>query len=229
MWSLRQISCAGLIALAGTQLGATVQAQAPDTVDDLYQVESRNFDEVFLLPGVDFATYQKVMIDDPEVAFDRNWLRDYNRGVASLGDRIDDRQAEDFLRQAREGLSEVFAGAFGGAGYEVVAAPGPDVLRIGVSLVNLRINAPDVNPSARSRSYAREAGQARIIVEARDSTSGALLGRAVDARRIGDAGFLRVRSSVSNRSDFERAFRRWASLSVEGLDALKERSRIGTE
>lgn len=222
MFKAKSVLGAVLISIMSLSVPGALLARAPETVDDLYKVDSKKFDEVFLLPGVDFRPYTKVMIDDPEVAFERNWQRDYNRSSGSLSNRISDRDAERILGAAREGLAEVFAGAFGKAGYEVVAAPGPDVLRIKVDVINLRINAPDVNSSARSRTYAREAGQAKIIIEARDSMSGALLGRAVDARRIGGSGFLTVRSRVSNRSDFGQAFKRWAQLSVEGLEALKD-------
>lgn len=211
----------GIVALAFAYPGL---AQSPDTVEDLVKVDSRSFDEVFLLPGVDFGPYTKIMIDDPEVAFDRNWVRNYNRSVSELSARISDEQAQGLLEQASDGLSSVFAGAFGSAGYEVVATPGPDVLRIKTELVNLQIDAPDTNRIGRSQTYARQAGQARLIVEARDSTSGALLGRAVDARRIGDRGMITVRNSVSNRSDFSVAFRRWAQLTVEGFEALKVRT-----
>lgn len=55
----------------------------------------------------------------------------------------------------------------------------------------------------------------------RDSMSGALLGRGVDAREIGDNSMILRRTSVSNRSDFQRAFRTWAEMSVHGLDQLR--------
>jgi len=204
-------------------------AQEADTVDGLHEVDSRKFDQVFLLPGADFGPYAKVIIDDPEVAFRRNWVRDYNRDVRGLDGRISDSDAEEILASASDGLAEVYAGAFGKAGYEIVAAGAADVLRIKVSIINLEINAPDVDRPSRSRSYATEAGEATIIVEARDSLSGALLGRAVDSSRIGDTGFMTVRSSVSNRSDFSRAFKRWAELSVDGLEALKANPPAGED
>lgn len=220
----------GLISLLAMVLAAPEGfAQSPDTIDDLQKVSSATFDEVFLLPGADFTPYTKVLIDKPEVAFKRNWLRDYNNSRRDLSSRISESEAQKILADARDGLSEVYAGAFGKVGYEVVAQSGPDVLRVRVSVINLTINAPDTISSGRSRSYAREAGRAKIIVEVRDSESGATLGRAVDSRRIGDTGYIMQRTSVSNRSDFEKAFKRWAELSVSGLEALKESTPVAEE
>ncbi len=66
------------------------------------------------------------------------------------------------------------------------------------------------------------------MLEARDSATGALLGRAVDRTTVGDGPVYR-RNSVTNRSDFERAFSRWAKASVDALEALKEISPIDRE
>jgi hypothetical protein len=60
-----------------------------------------------------------------------------------------------------------------------------------------------------------------LIVEVRDSMSGAVLARGVDTRDVGDMGFTVRRSRVSNRSDFESVFKTWAKMSVDGLATLK--------
>ena len=65
-----------------------------------------------------------------------------------------------------------------------------------------------------------------LVVEVRDSSSNALLGRAVDNRVVGYGAPFR-RDSVTNRADFERVFGGWAKSSVEGLAELKARSPLG--
>jgi hypothetical protein len=70
-------------------------------------------------------------------------------------------------------------------------------------------------------TYSGQAGSGTLVIEARDSMSGALLTRGVDKRRIGDTNWMISRSSVSNRSDFARAFRAWAGMSVQALANLK--------
>ena len=84
MFKAKSALGAVLISIMSLSVPGALLARAPETVDDLYKVDSKKFDEVFLLPGVDFRPYTKVMIDDPEVAFERNWQRDYNRSSGSL-------------------------------------------------------------------------------------------------------------------------------------------------
>lgn len=199
----------------------TAFAQTGQEWDGLQRVQTRNFDAAYLAPGANFSGYTKVMIDPTEAAFRRNWLRDYNNDALSLSRRISDDEAQEMLDMMRNGFNEVFAEAYTAGGYQVVTAPGPDVLRVRTAIVNIDVSAPDTMEPGRSRTYARDAGTGTLILEVRDSMSGALLGRGVDAREIGDNSMILRRSSVSNRSDFQRAFRTWAEMSVQGLDRLR--------
>lgn len=178
-------------------------SREPDTWEGLLKVDSSSFDAAYLLPGADFAPYRRVIIDPPQVAFQKNWLRDNNDSV-NLGDRISDEEALEILAEMQTGVQESFVKAYAAAGYEVVTTPGPDVLRLQTQIVNVWVVAPDTMSAGRTRTYAREAGQATLVVEARDSMSAALLARGVDKRTVGDSGYLTRRSRVSNRSDFQQ-------------------------
>ncbi len=209
-------------------LGSPAAARAPDTYEDLYKVKTKRFDLAYLRAGVDFRGYDRVLIDSPEVAFERNWLRDYNSSSPGLDRRLSDEDAQDILTMARQGLGTIYAKAFTEGGYAVTTAPGTGVLAVRTSILDLRINAPDTMSAGRSVSYARKAGEAKIVVELRDSLTGALLGRAVDRRTIGDGPVYR-RDAVTNRSDFEREVARWAKITVDAVNDLKESSPIDTE
>ena len=76
----------------------------------------------------------------------------------------------------------------------------------------------------RSYTFSRDAGEATLVLEARDSVTGALLGRGLDRRAVGDTGPY-LRTSVSNRGDFSNVFHTWAKASVDALTELKARSR----
>ena len=201
--------------------------KAPDTWDGLYKVKAKKMELVYLQPQADFRSYTKVLLDPAEVAFRKNWQRDQNDDRLDLANRVSDSDARRILDAARDGLAKVFTKAYQNAGYQVVTAPGPDVLRISTAVVNLDVAAPDVMTAGRSRSYSREAGSATLAVEARDSVSGSLLGRAVDSRDTGDAGLF-IRNSVTNSSEFEQLFASWAKISAQGLNELKELSPIDT-
>ncbi|HRD27422.1 MAG TPA: DUF3313 family protein [Caulobacter sp.] len=210
---------------AAAPAAATFAASAPTSWDDLVRVKSRALDSVYLLPGVDFRPYTKVMIDPAEVAFRKGWLRDYNASTSSLAARLDESDAERMAAEARTGFDGIVREAFAAAGYEIVDTPGADVLRVSPSVFNLAINAPDVPSAGRVSNWSVEAGEASVLVEVRDSTTGALLGRAVDRARLDDGRMTR-RTEASNRADFEQLFRRWSATMVNGLAQLKALSPI---
>lgn len=213
------------ISLAAALVAATPVAFAqhlPATMDGLNQVHSTRVSAVYLAPGADFRGYTKVMLDPTEVSFKRNWQRDYNL-TAVGGARINNEEAANIASQARTGFEQIFTDAYRQAGFEVVTQPGPDVLRLRTGVIDLYLAAPDDDMrSARSLTYSVEAGEATLVIEARDSQTGALLGRVFDRRTAGGTGGLRT--SVSNRSDFGQLFRHWAQISVDGLNTLKTRA-----
>jgi hypothetical protein len=210
---------AGLIARA---------ADIPETWDHLVKVKSKAMKAVYLLPGADFKPYTKVMLDQPEAAFRKNWLRDYNRNTSrGLARQLSDKDAENALGQVSASMTKIFTKAFTEGGYQVVTAPGTDVIRIRTAVIDLHVNAPEIMTAGRSRSYAPEAGSATLVLEARDSETGAILGRAVDGKLAGDMGGMMMnRSSVSNRADFEAVFKSWAKASVKGLNTLKSTASL---
>ena len=191
-------------------------------------VKSSRFQRVYLLPGANFSQYNKVMFDKTEVAFVKDWLK----GLQSLfwiklSRRISSDRANEVLQEVSTTFGDVFVKAFQDGGFQVVQSPGPDVVRIRTGVVDLSVSAPDIKEASRSYSGSWEAGQATLFVEARDSSTGALLGRALDRQLAGDAR-AQMRNSVTNRADFKALFRRWAKESVEGFQQLKASSGVQT-
>lgn len=198
-------------------------AKPPATWDGLVLVKSKKLDAVYLRPGADFRPYTKVMLDPTEVAFKKNWVRDYNASSLGQSKRLDQQDADRIMAAVRTGMGDIFTKTFQKAGFEVVQAPGPDVLRVSTGVIDLAIAAPDVLTPGRSRTFTQDAGQAVLVIEAKDSTTGALLGRALDGRVAGDSRPY-LRNSVTNRADFTRMFQAWADASVQGLARLKTMS-----
>lgn len=216
----------GAVALAW---GPTARAaKAPTTWDNLVRVQSKRLKYVYLAPGADFRGYHKVMLDPTEIAFEKNWRRDYNNTTASLGSRISESDVQKAITEGVKASNDIFSQAFTDAGFPVVDAPGPDVLRVRTGLVNVRVSAPDKATAGRTYNFAQEAGSATFVVEVRDSETGALMGRAVDAKIAGDLS-RGIRNSVTNRADFRNVVKTWAKTSAQGLNELKSRSPINTE
>lgn len=212
-WDMRKLLVGLVLACA-----APVAAQEAVGWDGLVEVRTPRFEAGFVAPGADFRDYRKVMLDKPEVAFQRNWQRDVNASRRGSR-RVTDQQAEQILATARSNFTDIFAEAFANAGFQVVEAPGPDVLRISPAVLDLVINAPDTMAPGRSRSFTANAGEATLVMEVRDSETNALMARVLDRRETRQmAGRA---NSVTNLADFRALARTWAASTVRGLEALR--------
>jgi hypothetical protein len=203
-------------------------ARPPDSWDGLLLVKSQRLENVYLLPHADFRAYTKVILDPTEVSFKKNWQRNQNSGSRDLGGRISDQDARQILDEAKSRFDQIFNDAFRAAGYQIVDQPGEDVVRITTAIINLDVQAPERMTAGRTRTYSREAGQATLVLQAKDSVSGQVLGRAIDAQWAGDSAPY-IRNRVTNISDFENLFTRWARVSTRGLDELKALSPIDAD
>lgn len=223
----RRFTLTALTAVALGGASVAVAASPPAEWDGLQRVRSSRSQSVYLLPGADFRPYTKVMLDPTEVAFRRNWQRDFNsRSVRGLSGRITDADVERMVDEGGKAATDIFTQAFNTGGFPVVNAPGDDVLRVRTAIVNVTVTSPDRLTAGRSRTYAGEAGTATLVIEARDSVSLALLGRAADAQVAGDSSIFLNRTQMSNRADFRALAQRWARNAVSGLQQLKATSPV---
>ena len=179
------------------------------------------FRALYLLPGADFRAYTKVLIDPTEVAFRKDWLENYNES-APFDQKVTDEDAQSIMAAVRKGFDAILGKAFASAGYPVVTTGGKDVLRLRSAVLNLSMTAPDTGASM-SNAYARYAGEATLVLEARDSLTEAILGRAEDTE-IAGASYAGLRDSVTNHRDFTNLAKTWADASVKGLENLKASS-----
>lgn len=216
------LAAAMLLATCGTALADSI----PESWDGLVEVKPKRMDAAFLLPGADFRPYTKLMIDPTQVAFSKDWMKSINDQTRDLSRKVTDADAARILESARANFDDVFREAFGKAGYEVVTTPGPDVMRVATAVVNLYLNAPDTMTPGRSRTYTANAGEATLIIEVRDSMTGALLGRVMDRRETRSSARMQLANSVSNTSDFRMLFRSWADIATKGLEELKAHSPV---
>jgi len=97
---------------------------------------------------------------------------------------------------------------------------------VATGVINLYINAPDVMSAGTTRTYTANAGEATLVIETRDSLTGALLGRVVDRRETRESGHAQITNRVTNTSDFRVLFKDWANVTIKGLDELKAHSPV---
>jgi hypothetical protein len=212
-----------VVLLAFLGLASLASGQTPESPDGLVKITSRRMDLAWLRPGADFRPYTKVIISPTQVAFQPNWLKDYNLN-ASLGNWVSQEQANKIMAAAQTNFDEIFTDAFRKAGYEVVTAPGPDVLRVNSSILDLDVNAP-LGQSTGQTTWIISAGQAALIVEVRDSTTHALLGRVADRRETQDLG-RQIATTATTLYDFRLLFNLWARICTNALGELKSASPI---
>jgi hypothetical protein len=193
---------------------------APADHDGLVAVQSRNLDHLYLRPDVDMARYQKVLIDPVTVEYSKDWLSNVNdpRHVA----RVRPEDARRIADETTANLGGILAAELKARGYEIVTAPGPGVLRLAPHVTDLYVNAPDIFPPGRTRSFSRDAGEATVTLEARDASNGTLLAVVSDHATAQDMLRLSRADNVSNSFWFDGMFRRFAA---NGVDAIKNQPR----
>lgn len=209
------------LAFSVSLLPATAPASYPDQTDDgLQRVENKKLDAVYWKEGASLADYNRVRIDEVEVSFKKNWLRNQNRDRRSASDRV----TSDDMDEIRAALAELFREEFTKelekGGYEVVDENGPDVLLLQPAIVDLDVTAPDIGnrQPGMTRTYTTSAGEMTLNMEFRDSATNALIGRAIDHREDHAAGGIQYTSRITNQAEASRILRSWAGILRQALD-----------
>jgi hypothetical protein len=196
---------------AGPAMAAKKQEPPQTTTDGLNLVKKTKTRIVYLADGAEFDQYTKVMIVECAVAFKKNWQRDYNRTAVDLSRRVTDRD----VTRIKEGVSAEFKKEFTKVmtenGHEVVTEPASDVLILRPAIINLVVNAPDIQSTGMSRTYVADPGQMTLYLELYDSVSSTKLALIMDAVDIGRvAPSMSYANRVTNIAAADRVLKRWA-------------------
>jgi len=181
------------------------------SVEGLVEVRSRYLDQVQVRPQADFAAYRKVLIEPAPVHL-RTGANTNERNPS----RIPPEEAKEIAGAAASSVHRALVEAFKARGYEIVAASGPGVLQLSPRVAELVVNAPDARSPA-TYTFTREAGEAKLLLEARDAPSGNLLARIGHKGTAGQMGGLNLANEVTNRFWFDALFSRWAADCADAL------------
>ena len=213
-----------LVLCATTLAGcASTRNAPPEEWDGLVLQPGTRLGAVFVKPDAEVVAYRSVMIDPVEVSFARNW--DPNRGGRSQLGRLN----ADDMAAIQTGVADLFRETFRAelerGGYQLVDVAGPDTLRVTAAIVDLYITAPDTMSAGRSRTYSANAGRMTLVAELRDSMTGEILARAVDARSARSTGTWNITNRVTNTADARRAMGIWATALRQALDEMYGRAK----
>lgn len=234
MRSSNKTAIAALMAVAalisvGAELAAAKKKdnQPPQvTADGLQRIPETEVALAYVLPEADFSVYERLMIDEAEVAFRRGWERDQRRSV----NRITSREITQIKERTADLLRESFIDVLeADGGYRVVDKPDYDVLWLRPAIVDLDITAPDVNRAGRSTTFVSSAGAATLALELRDSVTGELLARVFDRQGARDFGHFQHSNRVRNSAEATRIMRGWAEILRRNLDQIHGRGGEGAD
>ena len=201
---------------------ASSRSALPNEWDGLVLQPGTRLGAVFVKPDAEIVSYTSVMLDPVEVSFARNW--DPNRGGRSAAGRLN---AND-IAAMQAGLAEMFRETFRAelerGGYKLVDEVGPDTLRVTAAIVDLFVTAPNTMSAGRTRTYTANTGRMTLVAELRDSVTGEILARVVDAQSGRSTGTWMATSSVTNNADARRAIGVWAAALRQGMDGLYGRT-----
>ena len=196
--------------------GCVVATPAPDveqTPDGLTRVQSRQVDTLYVKKGATLAPYKRVMLDAVDFAFKQDWQKLHPEVSASDLTRVRSQGAAVF--------HEIFSSALSmNSGFPLTMQAAPDVLRVTATISELDLaTAPGV--AGTQRMHVVSPQDLTLLMELRDSQSGALLARAIDRDKGRAIGNLRVEGDMANSSEARQALQMWAGLLRNALDAAR--------
>lgn len=182
--------------------------------DGLALVPDTVMERVWIRPGYTLADYRKVILDSARIQF-RPATRTTGEGLKSPATPFPLTDAQK--REIGVLIGEAFARSLERLTLDQVTEPGPDVLRVRGTLLDL-----DVRPSGNARTPYRvdSLGQLTFVVELIDSQTDTVLLRAVDTRSARTPGQSYPSETATARPPVRRIIERWADLLVDALNDL---------
>ena len=214
---------ATLLTIGCASTSETVPTTTPDGLD---LVRSDKHSAVYVKPEAQLDIYSEFAIVPCEVAFRKNWQRDYNSSHRSSGQQIKERDIDRIKRELGEECTTFFTDALSEEpSYNLVTEwqQGQDVLLVRPNIVNLNITSPDVSSPSMARSYSASAGSMTLYLELIDAETSEVLVRAYDSKADPDS-FVNYANKITNRQAADRMLKNWATRLREAMDSVMRSS-----
>lgn len=208
-----------LIATVVTTLALGSAALAQDDTNGMVKTSASVFKDAWVLPGTDFSKYDKIMLAPAEFEFREVKKRSSLHGSRSSQSEfhIEERDREKLAQDVKKVFNEELART---QGFQIVNEPGEGVLVLRGGLVDIVSTTPP-ETSGRSTVYVSSIGAATLVIEATDATSGEVVFRAEERKRIERPGGDMIDAkAVTTRAEVRRWAKRWATKLRSDLDTL---------
>ena len=198
--------------------------EAEVTHDGLTRLDKTVMDAVWARTDIDISEYNKVMLEGIGVEY-RPATGPYSGRAGTTTIRRTSQTEFQLDDETKALVEEEIGGAFvdemsQSDRFEIVDQAGPDVLKLRVGLLDVVSMVPP-DSVGRVSVYLDRVGEATLVMELRDSTSNAILARAVDRRAAErTSGSMLESNRVTNRAEVRRLGRQWASIIRRGLERL---------
>jgi hypothetical protein len=211
-----------LLAMTSILLVACQTTYSPPTpvqtgdYNRMQRVHFPDIDSVYRKPAADLSAYAKVLVASPTVAFRENWRPEEDPTLVRLGmpdpAAARERVAQQFLQTLQTKLAE-------NGGYDVVAAPGPDVLQVKAAITDLYFSSSALQTAAgNDKPYYMESSEITVAIELRDSTTGELLCLVTDHRASPDTRTVELNQGTWSSPGLRAASDHWAAFLRRFLD-----------
>ncbi len=191
------------------------------TFDGLYEVINSRADKAWAAPGLDLSGYTKLMLVGAGVEYrpGGNTGRTYMARSRGGPYEVTEDQKARFEQTVTDAFRQELARS---ERFMIVDEPGPDVLMIRGALLDVVSYVPPDNIPGRIDVYLTSVGEATLVIELRDSITGAILARAVDRDAADDMVGGLESNRVTNRAEIRRVVQRWARSLREGMEGFVE-------
>ena len=185
--------------------------------DGLVRVLNSRADEAWARQDIDLSSYDKIILQNAGIQY--RPVKAAPRSIVARAGRSEFPVSEEGRRWLSRTVDEIFFTELAKSErFEVVTEPGEDVLLIRGELLDVVSYVPP-EPIGRADIYLDSVGEVTLVLEIRDSMSGAILARAIDrraAQRVG--GELQESNRVTNTTEVRRLIQYWARLLRSRLD-----------
>jgi Protein of unknown function (DUF3313) len=214
--------CASL-ALAYPLALRAADATPQMTKDGLVLKSRTDHRVVWVKPGADFSKYNKVIVVNPLVEFQKDWQQNYNNTVDDPSLYVTNDKVQQMKSWLASEFTKVFTKELQKGGYQVVNTPGPGVLSLRPAIVNVQVTAPDIMAAGFNMNVITSAGSGVFYLELWDTATNTILARAMDAE-ADQQPFARQANSVTNAQAADIILQGWADALVSHLDAVRGKS-----